>query len=287
MSQSLDFKNVVFRVLVACRNRYSLTQSLLGQISDICSRFSVNFEIFAVDDGSSDGTSELLKSDPMVKRLNYGDGSLFWAKSMAIAESMALHADRKAGFDYFFIWINDDVHLYPERFVALLTEALANKDEIRIGAMQTEDGLHSYGGFRRSGMHPLRLSPVIPGLADGKSIQTFNGNLVIYSEEISKRIGPIDGKYSHALADIDYGFRATKQGIRIVSSNVYVGRCNLNDPHRFATRREAWKAFIGPKGGGNFKSLKRILMKRTKFWAPFLFVTYFRWAISHLVVKRD
>ena len=46
-------------------------------------------------------------------------------------------------------------------------------------------------------------------------VDAMNGNLVLVPRPTAERMGGIDGKFSHALADIDYATRARRLGHRL------------------------------------------------------------------------
>jgi glycosyltransferase involved in cell wall biosynthesis len=118
--------------LVAAHNRSGLTKRLLRGLENQNLPDNVSIQVVAVDDGSSDSTLEVLRSSPLVKDIHLGDGSLYWAKSMAIAEKRAFEAINlgKKSDEYFLLWLNDDVefaqsvehHDVKDGFVSYSTE---------------------------------------------------------------------------------------------------------------------------------------------------------------------
>lgn len=266
-----------WNVLLACHNRADLTvQSLRGlQSSAQAAGVDVSFTVY--DDGSTDGTSELLGRLPVDLTLIRGDGTAFWARSMASAEAYVLSADKSHIFDYV-LWLNDDVLLDSDAVERLIKTAADVPDAVVVGAVRDpKSGVVSYSGLRRSGLHPLAFERVQPSKT-AQDVETFNGNLVLVPAGVFRNLGGIDGGFTHGLADIDYGLRCGRAGIRVIQAPGTYGTCPRNvSPPSLGILNE-WSRFTGPKGGGNAYSLRRILRKRYKFsWFLYIGVTYALW----------
>ena len=73
---------------------------------------NLEIDVFLVDDGSTDGTYEAIKSMFSDVNLIKGSGNLFWAGGMRLAWETAL---KNHDFNYFLL-LNDDVILFPDYF---------------------------------------------------------------------------------------------------------------------------------------------------------------------------
>ena len=79
-------------VLIPIHNRIDFTRSCLTSLKN--QKFK-DFQIIIVDDGSTDGSSEMLRDEfPEVKVIN-GDGNWWWTKSInvGIRDSIDLNPD--------------------------------------------------------------------------------------------------------------------------------------------------------------------------------------------------
>jgi GT2 family glycosyltransferase len=268
-------------VIIACHNRKALTVRCIerAQIAADNAGAKVSFTVF--DDGSTDGTAEAISTLPISLRILTGDGSAYWANSMAQAETSALSS--ASGSDDFIVWLNDDVAVDDEAFLSLLETARKAPCSVIVGAMRDPaTDVVTYSGMRRTGIHPLSFTMITPS-CHIQPIEAFNGNLVLVPVSVAKSLGGIDGGFSHALADIDYGLRCQRAGIPVALAPGTFGTCPRNPPIIPGTLFQDWARFVGPKGGGNFKSLRRILGKgQRNSWLVFISSTYILWWIREI-----
>jgi len=210
-------------VLIACHNRKNKTIKCLQKLYNQNNFLNTKYSVFLVDDGSSDGTEHAIKDlfpDVMIIK---GGGSLFWAKSMALAWNECLKIKDK--FDYF-LWLNDDTYLY-EMALGELIKTQINKTEIIIGSVcDPITKKRTYGGtiFVNKYLRPFKYDIVdINGMP--QKIDTFNGNIVLIPYSVYEKIGIIDNQFQHAYADIEYSLRAVKNNIPILLTAKHIGEC--------------------------------------------------------------
>lgn len=238
--------------IIACHNRRSLTLRCLRALNaqeDLAN--STEVRAVVVDDGSWDGTSEAIADEFPEVRLLRGDGGLYWAASMAAAEgeALALRPD-------YVLWLNDDVELGPQAVAKLLETALLRPtigSNIVVGALRDPvSGGVSYSGLLRVGRHPLVYERVAAS-SGVVEVDTFNGNVVLVAADVAEALGGIDGSFSHAFADLDYGLRARRHGFDVVvapGTVGFCGRCESDSPWRDRRLpvRVRWQAMLSPKG---------------------------------------
>ena len=235
--------------ILACHNRRDVTLRCLASYFGQAHQPGIQLDAVLVDDGSTDGTAEaVLRSFPNVEVVA-GDGTLYWAGAMALAERIARRQDP----DYL-LWLNDDVVLDPKALKTLIDTAEAEaRPCIAVGALRDPStGELTYSGIRRKGRHPLRVEPVPPA-EQPVAVETFNGNVVLVPRDVTSEIGPLDGAFVHGAADFDFGLRATKAGVLNLVAPGTIGTCSRNtnispwlDPS--LPRRERVRLLLGPKG---------------------------------------
>lgn len=216
-------------VLMACHNRREETlaclRTLFGQRLDP----EVGLRVYLVDDGSTDGTSEAVKSSYPEVKLIKGDGSLYWSGGMRLAFAEAL----KDSYDYY-LWLNDDTMLLPDAIEKLLSTHRRLIDQSRpnsIVAGQIRDpvtGALTYGGvIRRSRWWPLKFTWLETN-GEPQECHTMDGNCVFIPHGVAELVGNIDETFTHGTGDWDYGLRARKLGCSIWVVPGYVGTCHRN-----------------------------------------------------------
>jgi len=266
------FNIMTIAVLLTCHNRKQKTISCLDRLFKAKLPKEYNFKTFLVDDGSTDGTTdEVRKRFPSVNIIS-GNGNLYWNGGMRLAWETA---SKSKNFD-FYLWLNDDTILDKFAIEELYKsyQEVKNKtknESIIVGACResSDSDIFSYGGRNEEG-------PVIP---NGKiqECKYINGNVVLVSKEIFKKLGNLSPEYTHSIGDFDYGLRASESGIRCHSTTKYVAVCPNNESAAWSNPntplKQRMKLLFSPKG----LNLKEYIVFRKKFWG-------WKWVIFTLKV---
>jgi GT2 family glycosyltransferase len=217
---------------MAAYNRRDLTLACLRSLRAQRAP-GVTLDAFVLDDASSDGTSQAIAAEfPEVAVLR-GTGGLYWNGGMRAAFGAAMAGD----YDYY-LWMNDDTTLDDRALAVLLdTERDVRRrgDQAVIVAGSTrhpETGELTYGGLvRRSRWRRLRWGLVSP--ADHpRQCETINGNTVLISRAVVRRVGNVDPAFVQQMGDYDYGLRAGAAGCSVWIAPGTVGTCAAHPPRR-------------------------------------------------------
>ncbi|MCM0592911.1 MAG: glycosyltransferase family 2 protein [Gloeotrichia echinulata DEX184] len=212
-------------VIMTCYNRRDTTLACLRALY----QQTKPFDVYLTDDGSSDGTSEVIKGVyPQVKILK-GNGNLFWVGGMRLAFAEAM----QRGYEYY-LWLNDDTLIESdviERLLAIHQDLSEHDHSNSIVVGSTKDPnteKPTYGGAVRSKRWYSNKFEFLEPSEFLQECDTMYGNCVLIPDSVTKKVGNLDGAFIHSLGDLDYGLRARKLGCSIWIAPGYVGICSKN-----------------------------------------------------------
>ena len=230
--------------LMTCFNRKEKTIKALNGL--IQGNPEIQFSFVVADDGSSDGTFEVLQEFSNVTTLR-GDGNLFYSGGMRLAIAKA--KESVDAYDYCLLF-NDDVDFYPSAI-----EELCKKEAgaIWVGPTSDEKGQLSYGGVRKISSFRPKTEIVMADTEEGTACDTFNANCVLIPWDIFKKLDNMDSVYTHSMGDFDYGYSASRSGVKIKVSDKFVGVCPDNPVavtwrNTELSRKERLRRKESPKG---------------------------------------
>lgn len=230
-------KNKNIAVLLTCFNRKEKTLACLNSLFEADIPKGYEFDIYLVDDGSTDGTSEAVKEKYTDIEIINGSGNLFWAGGMRLAWKTALESE---SYDAFLL-LNDDVILFDDFLNNLIkTERYAlNKDKkkgIYSGAtIDNRTNKVTYGGYKIKTNHLVVRNELLTPANLPQKCELTNANILWISKETVDAIGIFDERYTHGIADFDFSMHAVKKGIPVYLAPNFGGVC-LHD------HGKPWKA---------------------------------------------
>lgn len=278
--------------IVASHNRREKTLACMRSYFALVGDYELSMVL--VDDGSSDGTAEAVSAFSDRIEVLRGDGSLFHAKAMAIAEQHA--AARRP--DYL-LWLNDDVVLRQDALETLVAGMGGNVRRVVTGSVvDPVTGELTYGGLDRFDWHPLRMRHVGPTDGIPRPVSTISGNVVLVPKCVYLEVGGIDGGFSHGRADRDYGLRARRLGIESMVTGRPVGTCPQGvygawqDPT--LPLREKTRLFFGRKGYAPMSMARYLRRHGGPGWPIYLATPLVRFtihmtstALASLLTRRE
>lgn len=240
--------------LITCHNRKAKTLACLDALFQNALPEGYSLDVFPVDDGSTDGTEQVVRERYPQVNIIKGDGNLYWNGGMRIAFAAAMARD----FDYY-LWLNDDTLLYPTAIEMLLNtsrdlQAKQGKSVIVVGSTQdASDGRLTYGGVIRPSKWKATTFVLIPPGDVPVECETMNGNCVLVPSDVAQAVGNMEPKFAHAMGDLDYGLRARSAGFSVWVMAGFAGTCannsgtgSFNDASLSATAR--LRKMMQPKG---------------------------------------
>jgi len=245
-------------VLMTCHNRKEKT---LACLKSLYANTQCHFDVFLVDDGSTDQTSIAVKDKFPEVNIILGNGHLYWNGGMRLAW---LKASEYKNYD-FYLWLNDDVVLYTDAISHMFkcyleTKEHYNKASIIVGTFSSSNTNKefSYGGRNEN-------TELVP---NGKvqKCKYINGNAVLVSKKIFNELGFLSEEYTHSIGDFDYGLRASLIGIENYTTKKYIGVCEPNGIADWQNYKVKFKNRIKNFHSPNGLNYKEYIFFRKKFW---------------------
>lgn len=219
-------------VLLTCHNRKEKTINCLKSLYKAIdlSNHEIKFDLYLVDDGSTDGTyEEINKHFPAVIIIK-GPGNLFWARGMRLAWETALSANQ----DYdSFLLLNDDTFLFRDAIKKILDHSInfykeKSNHAIFIGSTKDiETGIISYGGRKLYSINRPN-SYLIQSDTNWVECDLGEANIMLVPRIIVQKIGILSDKFTHGIADYDYTLRAKKEGFKVIVTPGILGTCTFD-----------------------------------------------------------
>lgn len=233
-------------VLLTCYNRVETTLRCLRGLFMQELPAECKLEVYLVDDASPDQTGNRVRDEFPQVNVIPGGGNLFWCKGMRLAWDNAI----ASGIDYdYYLWLNDDVVLKSNALKSALNDVFLLEDFGVVVGSTSSDGGETEVSYGASDCNLHLLPPNgKPQLALGR----MNGNFVLISRSIFKKVGPIYGGYSHGMGDLDYGYMVRRCGFNFYIASDFVGICP-RQPERYLglknrTVVERARLLFAPKG---------------------------------------
>lgn len=224
--------------IITCHNRKDKTLACLKFLLQI----APTIDVYLTDDGSTDGTSEAVRQQFPQVHIIQGDGNLFWSRGMYIAWKEAVKSD----YEYY-LWLNDDVVLYPFFMKELLEcEEKEGNGAVISGIIESIDKKTVlYGGTDYKGHLISKSEKPVP-------IFHMNGNVVLVPKSVVDKIGIMDPKFHHDLGDVDYGLSALEHGIGVFTTRIPIAAGYSNNYCRVrrwgTTLSERFRKLYSPLG---------------------------------------
>ncbi|WP_222931391.1 glycosyltransferase family 2 protein [Xanthovirga aplysinae] len=207
-------------IVIPVYNRKEITRVCLGNLRKQTCK---NFETIVVDDGSSDGTSQMIKDQFPEVVLLRGDGNLWWSGAMNLGIKYVL---TKAKKNDHILALNDDLEFSSDyicncqklilkstpMLIGSVVTALDNRDRIIQGGVV----INWYLAKGKQLNYNKRLSSFPKGYFTEVSVLTGRG--VMIPVEVINKIGIYNEKHYRHAGDHELPRRAQKAGYKLVVS---------------------------------------------------------------------
>lgn len=174
-----------------------------------------NFTMVIVDDGSTDGSAELIKKKYPKTVVLPGTGNMYWAGATNMGVAYAL----EHGADYV-ITVNNDVEVRPHWIEELVKCAHDNPKSLvgtLIYFMDDRERVWYSGADFDFNNHDIYHCELMPKDATPIESKWLTGMGVLIPAEVFQKIGLYDQKtFPQYFADADFSLRAAQAGFRLL-----------------------------------------------------------------------
>ncbi|MDP4289951.1 MAG: glycosyltransferase family 2 protein [Bacteroidota bacterium] len=263
-------------ILLTCHNRKEKTLTCLTSIYNCYIPAGYTFDIFLVDDGSTDGTANAVKDEfPFVKIIE-GSGSLFWAGGMRLAWLEAINEGYNA-----YLLINDDVVLFDNALQLIIETHQYALKQFRIGGVYVsttidkETNTISYGGsIMRKSILGNRSKMVVPSDTP-INCNLANANILFVNANVVEKIGVFDLKFKQSFADFDYSFTAFKNNLPVLVCPGIGGYCNNDHANNWSSAKSNLRkriAYLYSPKGLEYKEYMYYIRKHFPMSLPYYYM---------------
>ncbi|WNC71181.1 glycosyltransferase family 2 protein [Thalassotalea psychrophila] len=237
-------------------NRKDFTKNYLSALSRQTSK---NFKIIIVDDGSSDGTSEMIEEEFPEVLLLKEKGDLWWAEATNIGIKRAISLGAK-----YVMTLNDDTLPFPD-FIEKMNYWLERKPSALLGALAVDNatGNALFAGEIlnwNNEISEFALDKVDKEFRNGiHEINIFPGRGFLIPTSVFEDIGFYDSRnFPQTMADLDFSIRATNFGYKTYCN--YDAKIKIFHEESGGMKllnEKSWKNYyehlFGMKGGANLR----------------------------------
>ena len=250
-----------------------------------------DYKVIVVDDGSTDGTADMLREEFPEVEILFGDGNLFWTASVNLGIEQAL----KKGAPYI-MTLNNDVETAPDMLEQTMRWAKEKPNAV-IGALEMDAATREpiYGGeivdFKLN-----KVRHVLQELPKEKqhglhNVSQLPGRGLLIPRAVFEKIGLFDQKrFPHYVADYDFTHTALRHGFELYCNYdaklyTYPEESGERQNRQAKSLKKFYNHLFSIKGGGNLRDFTRFTLKNVpKPYVPYYLVNgYARRIIGYLV----
>lgn len=244
-------------IVIPVHNRRKFTEDCLISLRNQTTPASY---IIIVDDGSTDGTKEMLRDEFPEVLVVQGNGNLFWtaAINLGIKKALSLKAD-------YVLTLNNDTVAFPDFVEMMLLQAKDNPHSL-LGALDIDmiSKKPYYGGeifHWRSGASKYLLETLTEENQKGiHEVSLFPARGLLIPRIVFDTIGLFEEKeLPHYMADFDFTLLAIKKGFKVFcnyEAKIYTYPDEAGD-HKIRKRKTLKNYFnhlFNIRGGGNLRN---------------------------------
>ena len=241
-------------IVIPVHNRRDLTRRCLTCLA--VQTYPHHQEV-VIDDGSTDGTSEMIRQEFPNVHLLQGDGNLWWTEATNVGiRKVQQWLGTTGTANDFLLTLNDDTEVKPDYLQTLLDTELAHFPCI-VGSPSVDiaqpDKLE-FAGTRMNlvlaGGHQLAADygysyATLAGKTTEVKTDSLPGRGTLIPMEVFQKVGLYDSvRFAHYMADVEFSVLASKAGYPLFISTKSVVGEHVTATGLFLQQRPGWADFI-------------------------------------------
>lgn len=277
----VENKTTKITIVIPVHNRKKHTLNCLHQLQTL-EKKGMDITIVVVDDGSSDGTSELIASGYPEVVILRGNGNLWWSGATNVGVEYALEHNS----DYV-LALNDDVEFKDDFLVNLLKTVKTYDNSIACGILcdiNSKDTIMCAGIRAKGFLHYIycgHLSGADVSVLPKEDFESdvTSGCAMLISTKIFREVGLFDAKkFPHHMGDFDFILRAKKKGFKVIVNPRSFLYTKIGDNYFYIQiiKESLWHNIK------SFFDIKSTVNLRTRWYFYWLYTPYFLGWVSFL-----
>lgn len=226
-----------------------------------------NYKVIVVDDGSTDGTADMLREEFPEVEVLFGDGNLFWTASVNMGIKHAL----QAGAEYV-MTLNNDLEV-AEDYIENTYKRMAEKPNAILGALEMDAGTRepAFGGeivdFKLNKVRHLLQELPKEQQVGLHAVSQLPGRGLLIPRAVFEKIGLLDQeRFPHYVADYDFTHTALRNGFELYVNYdarlyTYPEESGERQNRQSKSLQNFYKHLFDIKGGGNLRDFTRFTLK--------------------------
>lgn len=207
-------------LIIPVFNRVDITREGLRLLFKTLSTYNeaengLSFEVVVVDDGSTDGTSDMIEKDYPEVHLLHGTGNLWWSGATNMGSKYAI---KKLNSDYIVLW-NDDTYMNDDYFSNLSKILVSDTSDNIYGSYifeyPNQDKVWATGGYFNKF---LGVRKTHRNINNDRQNQWFTGMGTIIPAKVVLNLNYWDDvNFPQYFGDIDFTLKAYNSGVKLIT----------------------------------------------------------------------
>lgn len=256
--------------VIPVHNRRETTLTILENIHSLATS-SFQLDILVIDDGSTDGTSEVVASRFPDVTIIHGDGNLWWGGALNLGFQYGL--DRRYDFIY---TLNDDIVLDENTLKELYKASKKHINTVCSSIVIGKSGNilsagYTFSGFLRKLQNPHKNKPANSLRQGSLASETLSTQSTLIPIDIFKQGIFIDEEnFLHNYSDLDFFNTIRRKGFKlmVISESLIQSNESSSNFHLFLlnnTTQDVFRSFRSIKYAHNLKTQWNMANKNSRF----------------------